>query len=370
MRIAWILQIVAMWLCLAETGLRLACAADRLQESKTPTEATSADDGAALLLNTSLADLAKAQGLDPADFLSYRSVTNGGLFCHDRGEVDTVYVLDGRQALAVQTVPAHGNLGVSGQQVVLLSLKGRILDRIQCGINARYGSVKLEILPRPDPDGTRAVIRFSGARYYVTTDQTWVQECWHNRHTITFHGQYWTFLDDREKAGPHSEWNEKGLCRIGIADNRFVVLFPKLEIPDVGKAKSMTIVYCLEGVGRSTGTERRLEIADPKQVSELLAAITIKGQELRSLNMVPATWNIGPDTCTTVEFKMPDGTETTWKFHTPDHLSYIEERRKTPISGAGSIELTSRAFFDAVSKAVAKAEGRPIELVRESKDNR
>ena len=50
---------------------------------------------------------------------------------------------------------------------------------------------------------------------------------WHNWYRITCAGKTYDFRED-EKKQP-SVWDEKGLCRIKIADGRFVVLFPELK---------------------------------------------------------------------------------------------------------------------------------------------
>jgi hypothetical protein len=347
--------------CVAEMAQDRAAAAEQDREGRTSNESRSADDGAIQLLNNSLPNLAKMQGLDPQDFLTYRRDGMTAVLHPQDGHVDVIHVLDERLALAIQTIEVFGVPGSSGQQLVLLSLKGKILDRIQCDINSRYGTVRTEILPKPDSGGACAVIRFVGMGMAPGKGK-W-HNWWHNWHTIVFHDKFWTFTENEKDAGPHSLWNEQGLCRIGIANDKFVVLFPKLQMPDVKKAKTLRIVYYFDSLSKKNTVEKKLlEITDPIQVSNLLATINIKGEDDSLSCEVYGGGYYDSSTSPTVEFVMSDGTQSRWRFLARDRLSYIKEPGKAAIPGAGTIHLTSGAFRDALSTIVSKAEGRPIDL--------
>lgn len=351
MRISIILPIFAVLLFITGNEYGTVGAEERKQEpegSSKPKFDWNVPDQA---LGKTLVGLAEAQDLDPENYRVYRRDRAMCRFS-ENGDLYAVAVGDKTFAVAVQTAePMTAPGGCSAQQVVLLTPNGKILDQVQCDINSRYGIVKTEILHKPDADGAQIVIRFIG-RKYPSGRQGW----WHNWHTIVFHDKFWTFWDEMEhKTGPHSLWNEKGLCRIGIADDKFDVLFPKLDMPEITNAKSLEIVYYVKDV------EKSLKIADANQVSAMLADIKMKGND-------QFKWRRG-QSHVTVGFVMPDGTCSRWSFETPELLLYVLEADKPPIAGAGMIYLTSRAFYDAVSTAVSKSEGRHIELLPEKKEN-
>lgn len=166
-----------------------------------------------------LASLALAQGLDPEDFTAFRkqggfAVFSGGTFSRQIKTADTEHLL------VVQIVEPISIPGTSAEQLVLLSSGGRILDRLQCHMNSRYGRIVHEILEQPEPDGTQIVLRF----------QPRTSSWWHNWHTISHQGAIETFRD-KEIEG-RDEWDEKGLVRIAIRDDQFTVLFPKIKRQD------------------------------------------------------------------------------------------------------------------------------------------
>lgn len=109
--------------------------------------------------------------------------------------------------------------GTSAQQIVLISQDGEFLDKLACHINNRYGYIDTEIRTPPDPDGSQTVIVFK--------PKVLNSSGWHAWHKITYAGKTYDFRED-EKEQP-SVWDEKGLCRVKIADGRFVVLFPELK---------------------------------------------------------------------------------------------------------------------------------------------
>ncbi len=170
-----------------------------------------------------LASLAVAQGLDPEDFTAFRmqggfDVFSGGSFARQ------IKTADSEHLLVVQIVEPMCIPGTSAEQLVLLSPRGRILDRLQCHMNSRYGRIVHEILEQPESDGTQIILRFRGHTYPKGTN--W----WHNWHTITHQEATKTFRD-KEREG-RNEWDEKGLVRIAIRDDQFTVLFPKMKKQD------------------------------------------------------------------------------------------------------------------------------------------
>jgi hypothetical protein len=175
-------------------------------------------------LNETLAELAKRQGLAPDKFLTYRGSDAGGSF---PAGVGLYAVTAGREpyVVAVQMMPGVSIPGVSAQQLVLLTPDGKILDQVQCDINSRDGEVVSEFLPKPDADGAQIVMRFLGAE--ISPGK---RNLSNNYYNIIFHGQFWKF-------GGGSD--SKGLCRVGIANDKFTVLFPKLRMPDVKNAKAL-----------------------------------------------------------------------------------------------------------------------------------
>lgn len=125
----------------------------------------------------------------------------------------------GRTTFAVAVQVVEPGTRMSAQQIVLLTAKGEIVDRVQCDINSRYGRTKTEILPKPDPDGAQIIIRFAGYKL-PSGKETW----WHNLHTIVHDGKSRTYY--QQNTDKPDIWAEKGLCRIKIADRKFVVVFP------------------------------------------------------------------------------------------------------------------------------------------------
>jgi len=177
-------------------------------------------------LSAILGELAKASGQDPEDYRIYRRNGGVGKFS-EKGSVTAIQAEGKTYAIAVQTVEPATFPGIFAQQIVLLTPEGRILDRLQCEINSRYGRTKVETLPKPDADGARIVIRFEGHKFpFPNGKQNW----WHNWHTIVYHGKARTFHEnDTRKPGI---WNEKGLCRMKVVDDKLSILFPDLQSPE------------------------------------------------------------------------------------------------------------------------------------------
>jgi hypothetical protein len=110
--------------------------------------------------------------------------------------------------------------GTSAQQLVLLSLDGKILDHFQCHINSRYGRIVPVIHAAAEQDGSQITIRFEGRGT-------------HNWHTLRHAGVEATFHDRaRRRLTGHekkSEWSEKGLARIAIRSDGFDLIFPQMK---------------------------------------------------------------------------------------------------------------------------------------------
>ena len=171
-----------------------------------------------------LAKLAKAQGLDPEDYLRFRDKSGGGVFS---GAYYTKLECGGQTyILVVQRQGPH--IKSSSEQVVLLSSERRILDRLQCSINGRYGEAKTELKAAPEDDGAQVVIVFVGRKFGGR--QTW----WHNWHRITHQGVS-RLLEDGEEKEPNI-WDQKGLVRAKIENGKFVITFPDMRTSETQEA--------------------------------------------------------------------------------------------------------------------------------------
>ena len=177
-----------------------------------------------------LASLARTQALDPDVFTAFRFKSGFAMFS---GGAYSMKIRTGgaQHILVVQTVEPMSIPGVSAQQLVLLSRDGKILDRLQCDINSRYGVVVPVIKTDPEPDGSQIILRFKG-----TVWPSHGTNYWHNWHTISHAGARTTFQDREEKTP--DEWDEKGLARIGIRHDRFELLFPQMKSDTLGKKDS------------------------------------------------------------------------------------------------------------------------------------
>ena len=174
------------------------------------------------------------------------------------------------------------------------------------------------------------------------------QQWWHNWHTIAIHKKSWTFWESEKEANSHSLWNEKGLCRIGIADDKFVVLFPMLEMPDLSKTKSLTVDYLVEGA------RKHLVVDDPKQVSDILSTITMKGRDQYYPEPKEEASITGNHSETSVEFFLPGGDSRKMAFV---KYNVLKDAR------GGLIHLSTAEFYHALSRNVSKAEGRTVQLL-------
>ena len=279
----------------------------------------------------SLADLAKASGKNLEDYRHF-----------DKESVNTVVSQRRTYTLAVQSNVPLSIPGISMRQVVLLTPSGTILDRVRCEINSRYGSTKTEILDEPSTDGARIVIEFVGLAFpsgASTLDQRW--------HTIWFRDRFWTFWTNRASGeGGPTKWTERGLCRIGIADDKLVVLFPKLEMPNFGKAKSLRLRYRIDEV------EKQLTIDDPKQVADLLSKMNVVGREQEG--------GVGGEYArATIDFVMPDGSTVS--------MGILSSRMFAGGVKIGRIHIETDALYKALRQIVFEATGTTVDLSKEDR---
>jgi hypothetical protein len=320
-------------------------------------------------LGATLADLAKAQGLDPNDYRIIESPKNLKAW----GEKEAVVSVsaEGRTyAVAVQPIVPPGVPATAASQLVLLTAEGKILDRIRCEINSREGRVSSNVLSQPDSDGANMVIRFRGTPIdpWDPNSNSGRYSCpiWHK---IWFHGKRWVFYVDerKEPKNPSGPWAVKGLCRITIADNKFSVLFPKLEMPDLSKTKALRLTYHVY----PRGTERRRTIDDPTKVAELLSAIKFAGRVQRYPEPEERERIGGPGYSLSgisdmrVDFLMADGSVRKTAFGMPNGLMFAPEGSSVPVDArGGQLNLANNVFFDAVSKIITNAEGHPVDLLK------
>jgi hypothetical protein len=175
---------------------------------------------------TALAQLAKDQGLNPQQYTTYRPRQGFDHFTTAFGRLVTAGQT--KLVLVVETVEPATIPGRSANQFILLSPEGRILDRLYCEINSRYGRLQPNVLSTPFPDGTQIIVRFCGSVLAGKTN--W----WHNWHTIGHAGVERTFSDEN-KAGPN-DWDRLGLVRLAVSQKGFVVTHPKPEGSEQGRA--------------------------------------------------------------------------------------------------------------------------------------
>lgn len=296
-------------------------------------------------LVTTLADLAKAQGLDPEDFRSYHS-ESAECSLSGNGGVSAVSAGGKLCAIAIETGPGFD---IAVNQVVLLAPKGTILDRIGCNINSRYGTIRTEVLPKPALDGARVVIHFVGR---TLPDGQLLSHAWH---TIAYRGKSWTFYarwaDEGEKTP--NIWNREGLCRVGIKGDKFVVLFPKLEMPDVSSAKSLRVSYHVNG------GEKELTIDNPRDVSALLSTFVIKSRRQGYADAHPKAYR---QVCLALQGTRVEFVGT--KQEIPI-MAFVTNRILRDNRG-WTITLDTTAFYKMLTRLVGKADGRAIDLLGET----
>jgi len=215
--VSLLVPLLAIASCSAQERGQQALPLDIILQATDPQPGLTADEQPVV---RALAQLAKTQGLNHEDFAAYRTtssfaVFSGGAFSRK------ISTGQSQSILVVQTVAPMSIPGTSAQQLVLLNLQGKILDRFQCDINSRYGVIKAEIFPAAQEDGTQIIIRFHGG--VVAGRTNW----WHNWHTIVHDGFEKTFRDMNENEA--NEWDRMGLARIAISRDHFLVVYPKLK---------------------------------------------------------------------------------------------------------------------------------------------
>ncbi len=305
-------------------------------------------------LDDILAELARAQGLDASD---YRLLHSSGIIAPIRptGSVSAVTAGGKKYAVAVQTLQPMGVPGISADQIVLLSKEGKILGRLRCEINSGDGTVKTRILQKRDEDGARIVVEFAPGGYLGVPRSNY----WHTWHRLTFGGKSWTFMTLETKPSEPDIWSWKGLCRLGIASGQLAVIFPKLEVPDLTKAKLLTIEYDLDR------RQRHIALDDPKKLSAVLSSIHVAERrqyypepDEKPFLIAPPGWRLrGPE----VTFLFPGGEVR--------RMLFVSRGRDAPVSHRdladarrGFLILDSDAFYRAVAECIKNREGNRVEL--------
>ena len=161
-----------------------------------------------------LAGLAEAQNKNPGNYVEFH---NGGASSRlVLGRAVTVRSGRRTYVMAILGCFIASVPGISVQQLVLMDPDGRILDKLSCDMNSRYGVLVTEVRDPPDSDGAQAVL------------VCWCREGhWHNWHTIC-HGTMAVTFREQETETP-SAWDRKGLCRVGIDGDRFEILWPEMN---------------------------------------------------------------------------------------------------------------------------------------------
>ena len=135
--------------------------------------------------------------------------------------------------LVVQQGGGEDKPGPIYLQLVLLSTKGRILDRLQCIASTRaVGKLRCEIPTDGERECAQAVIRFDRA--------TWIRELVPRHSLGHLSGNTDTFweLDKTGKGFEANVWRHEGLCRIRIFHGKLFVLFPHIGNPEAPLAEA------------------------------------------------------------------------------------------------------------------------------------
>jgi hypothetical protein len=173
-------------------------------------------------ITENLPEIAERQGINPDYFQTWfnrTAITPLQVFGRDYGVVVQHY---------------EGPTGVPGmvtQQLVLVTPKGKILDRLRCSVSSRAGDLKAEIQVGA-ADGAHVVFRFVPLVYPWQKTPPCLS---HGTHDIIYDGRlyrFWVAERPEEDYMLPTEWTEPGLCRVQIKEDKFVVLFPKLDNPE------------------------------------------------------------------------------------------------------------------------------------------
>jgi hypothetical protein len=176
-----------------------------------------------------LKELATKQKLDPADLITSRVPKNQvGLVGRGKFPSGRAVVLKSgkrRYVLVILEMKAVTGPGAEAQQLILLGEDGKVLDKVECIMTARSGSLLTTAVDEPWEDKAQIVIR-----HIPFSDNTR-----HGWHVIVHDKRAYTFRPDpvpNDAPRKSTVWFQKGLCRLAIQDGKFVSVFPKLEKPD------------------------------------------------------------------------------------------------------------------------------------------
>jgi hypothetical protein len=263
----------------------------RLRAVKTLLENPCVDDDEEMRFMAALADLARGQGLDPGEYVNYRSARG---FCT---------LTEGRAVAIDGHVVAilHATTGVPGdevEQLVLLDRRGHVLDKLACKISSRDGRLATRVLDGPGPDGARLVVHFVPVPSGPPS--------WKGGHTITHGGRDIDF--EKDAGGGRAEWDRTGLCRVGLGGGRFVVVSPERtpERPGVaGPALDTRAPRSAEDAGRRGDPrglvslverrERFKALADYHEAMHYRSAIAAEDDEYSETVFCPtprSTWHM------------------------------------------------------------------------------
>jgi hypothetical protein len=173
----------------------------------------------------SLSELARRQELQPSDYLNYdsgKAQSGRSTAILTEGRAVAVAAEGKQYVVAILGTRVVAIPGVMAQQLVLLDGRGKVLDRLACGINSRYGILFTEVSDKPATDGAQLAVRFKPNFPHLST--------WHNWHTVTYDGKPYSFYVE-QKDDPVN-WMEKGLVRGKFQQGKFQVVFPELKQPD------------------------------------------------------------------------------------------------------------------------------------------
>jgi hypothetical protein len=274
------------------------------------------------VLSASLADLARREGQEPGKFdkfpeASAQKITSSG----------KTYVL------TLQYGTVFGDTSVLN--AMIWTVEGKLLDRIRCETDKRYGIL------RWDFHGPNQIILTGGG--HDVRDFTAPPYSWHYWHAVVFRNKRYTFWSEEGRF----EHNLRGwptILRGEIRDGKFVITSPRLESPqdELGDAQALRIGYAI-------GPDiKYLRIENPEQVKAIVSTMTVKGTEPGLSIAVPAN--------ATVNFLMPNGASIRTTFVTRTTLDRAHW---------GHIHLASSAFYDAISSIASKAEGKQVNLIEQ-----
>lgn len=159
---------------------------------------------------TALISLIRDQGLELED-----SLVGSPLFVSGNAFAVGRYVV---------VVLRGSDLGMPGGrmvELVLIDRDGTILDTLACEVSSRFGEPDAGLVQ--DAEGRdRVVIRLK-PRCLVAPDEG--EEFRFYSHEVAHEGTIYRFEDH---LFPWVVWQEMGLCRVAIKDDRFLIVFPLL----------------------------------------------------------------------------------------------------------------------------------------------